>query len=88
MVVTSITSGTSVTSVTFVAQAFCEKSGIRILPYGALAGGLLSDRYLGAPPPEEDYMALETRSLVGPRAVPNFQCEIRTRWHEIDALND
>jgi aryl-alcohol dehydrogenase-like predicted oxidoreductase len=29
--------------------AFCAERGIALLPYGVLAGGLLSDRYLGAP---------------------------------------
>ncbi len=27
---------------------FCQQHGISILPYGVIAGGLLSDRYLGA----------------------------------------
>lgn len=29
--------------------AWCKESGCKLLPYGVLAGGLLSDRYLGAP---------------------------------------
>ncbi|KAG2501704.1 hypothetical protein HYH03_000205 [Edaphochlamys debaryana] len=28
---------------------FCAANGIKLLPYGVLAGGLLSDRYLGVP---------------------------------------
>ena len=44
-------------------SAFCAEHGIAILPYGVLAGGLLSDRYLGAPPPSGDPAAHETRSL-------------------------
>lgn len=28
---------------------FCQQHGIQLLPYGVLAGGLLTDRYLGAP---------------------------------------
>ena len=28
---------------------FCVKHGIGILPYGVLAGGFLSDKYLGMP---------------------------------------
>ena len=44
-------------------SAYCEQRGISILPYGVLAGGLLSDRYLGAPPPSFDPADHETRSL-------------------------
>lgn len=29
--------------------AFCAECGIRLLPYGTTAGGLLSDKYLGLP---------------------------------------
>ena len=29
---------------------FCEEKGIKLLPYGVVAGGLLSERYLGMPP--------------------------------------
>ena len=29
--------------------AFCAERGIRLLPYGTTAGGLLSDKYLGLP---------------------------------------
>jgi aryl-alcohol dehydrogenase-like predicted oxidoreductase len=32
--------------------AFCERQGISLLCYGTIAGGFLSDRYLGAPEPE------------------------------------
>lgn len=39
---------------------FCARHGIALLCYGTLAGGLLSDRYLGAPRPEPPY---ENRSL-------------------------
>ena len=28
---------------------FCAEHGVKLLPYGVLAGGLLSDRYLGVP---------------------------------------
>ncbi len=31
--------------------AFCEERGVRLLAYGALAGGLLTERWLGAPKP-------------------------------------
>ena len=31
----------------------CRRSGVRLLAYGTLAGGLLSDRYLGQPEPED-----------------------------------
>ena len=43
--------------------AYCVASGIQILPYGALAGGLLSDRWLGQPQPPLDPSQHETRSL-------------------------
>lgn len=29
---------------------FCAQHGIKLLPYGVLAGGFLSDKYLGASP--------------------------------------
>ncbi|MDH4002608.1 MAG: aldo/keto reductase [Xanthomonadales bacterium] len=29
----------------------CNERGLRLLPYGVLAGGFLGERYLGAPPP-------------------------------------
>ena len=31
---------------------FCSKHDIKLLPYGVLAGGLLSDKYLGVPASE------------------------------------
>ncbi len=39
---------------------YCARHGISLLCYGSLAGGLLSDRYLGAPQPEPPF---ENRSL-------------------------
>ena len=27
---------------------FCQQNGIKLLPFGTVAGGLLSDKYLGA----------------------------------------
>ena len=42
-------------------RALCELHGISLLAYGALAGGFLHERWLGAPAPEEP---LENRSLV------------------------
>lgn len=44
-------------------SAYCAEQGISILPYGALAGGLLSDRYLGKQRPPVDASQHETRSL-------------------------
>ncbi len=41
--------------------SLCQRWGISLLCYGTLAGGLLSDRYLGVPEPEPPY---ENRSLV------------------------
>ncbi len=32
--------------------AFCAASGLRLLAYGTLAGGLLSEKWLGKPPPD------------------------------------
>mmetsp|Transcript_20291 Transcript_20291/g.61132 ORF Transcript_20291/g.61132 Transcript_20291/m.61132 type:complete len:428 (+) Transcript_20291:121-1404(+) len=34
---------------------YCRENGIAILPYGVVAGGLLSDRYLGAEPAKMDF---------------------------------
>ena len=41
--------------------AFCRRHGISLLCYGTVAGGFLSDRYLGVPEPEPP---LENRSLI------------------------
>jgi len=40
--------------------AFCRQHGIALLCYGTVAGGFLSERYLGAPEPEPPF---ENRSL-------------------------
>lgn len=39
---------------------FCQQHGIRLLAYGSVCGGLLSERFLGAPEP--DYQELSTAS--------------------------
>ncbi|OGE32326.1 aldo/keto reductase [Candidatus Daviesbacteria bacterium RIFCSPHIGHO2_02_FULL_36_13] len=39
---------------------FCQQQGIKLLCYGTVAGGFLSERYLGVPEPREP---LENRSL-------------------------
>jgi len=46
--------------------ALCAGRGVRLLCYGSLAGGFLSDRWLGAPAPEEP---LANRSLVKYRPI-------------------
>lgn len=45
----------------------CRRHGIALLAYGTVAGGFLSDRWLGAPAPGE----LENRSLVKYRLIVN-----------------
>ncbi|RMG72548.1 MAG: aldo/keto reductase [Chloroflexi bacterium] len=40
---------------------YCQENGIKILAYGTLAGGLLTDQYLGRPEPTRDQ--LNTASL-------------------------
>ena len=40
---------------------FCQESGIQLLTYGTLCGGLLSEKYLGQPQPRDS--ALNTASL-------------------------
>ena len=47
-------------------EAFCEEHDISLLCYGTVAGGFLSDRYLGAPDPTAP---LENRSLVKYRLI-------------------
>jgi aryl-alcohol dehydrogenase-like predicted oxidoreductase len=47
-------------------RALCAARGVRLLCYGSLAGGFLSERYLGAPPPSDP---LENRSLVKYRLI-------------------
>ena len=44
----------------------CASRGVQLLAYGALAGGFLGERWLGAAPPEEP---LENRSLVKYRLI-------------------
>lgn len=44
----------------------CASRGVHLLAYGALAGGFLHERWLGAPPPPEP---LENRSLVKYRLI-------------------
>ena len=44
--------------------AYCEESGVRILAYGALAGGFLSNRYLGASPPGDMNRSLTKYRLI------------------------
>ncbi len=41
-------------------QTFCEKEGIKLLCYGVVAGGFLSEEYLGRPEPRE----MQNRSLI------------------------
>jgi len=62
--------------------SFCAAHGIGLLGYGALAGGFLSERWLGQPPPAEP---LENRSLVKYRLIIDecggwdyFQALLRT----------
>jgi len=38
-------------------SAFCLENGVRLLAYGALAGGLTSERWLGRPEPASDEIA-------------------------------
>ncbi|MEZ5286218.1 MAG: aldo/keto reductase [Vicinamibacterales bacterium] len=45
--------------------AWCAAQGIGLLAYGALAGGFLSERWLGQPPPADP----ENRSLVKYRLI-------------------
>jgi aryl-alcohol dehydrogenase-like predicted oxidoreductase len=40
---------------------FCQQRGLRLLAYGTLCGGLLTERFLGAPEPGDE--ALQTASL-------------------------
>jgi aryl-alcohol dehydrogenase-like predicted oxidoreductase len=47
-------------------HAVCAAHGVRLLCYGALAGGFLHERWLGAPAPAEP---LENRSLVKYRLI-------------------
>ena len=47
-------------------SAYCAEKGIGLLCYGAVAGGFLSDRYLGRPDPGSP---LENRSLVKYRLI-------------------
>jgi aryl-alcohol dehydrogenase-like predicted oxidoreductase/enamine deaminase RidA (YjgF/YER057c/UK114 family) len=35
-------------------SAFCREHGVKLLAYGTLAGGLISERWLGAPEPSND----------------------------------
>ena len=43
--------------------AYCEQTGIRLLCYGSLLGGFLSDKWLGASDPSLNPSLLDTASL-------------------------
>jgi aryl-alcohol dehydrogenase-like predicted oxidoreductase/enamine deaminase RidA (YjgF/YER057c/UK114 family) len=47
-------------------SAFCLANGVRLLAYGTLAGGLVSERWLGAPPPAaiDDWSKMKYRRFV------------------------
>jgi len=45
-------------------RTLCEEHPVRILPYGVLAGGFLSRRYLGAPPPSTMNRSLQKYRLI------------------------
>ncbi|PSC75888.1 aldo keto reductase isoform B [Micractinium conductrix] len=48
--------------------AFCEKNDVKLLPYGVLAGGLLTDKYLGAKPSDikiDTYSKSKYASVIG-----------------------
>ena len=47
----------------------CARNGMYLLCYGTLAGGFLSDRWLGAPDPLAESATLENRSLVKYRLI-------------------
>lgn len=47
-------------------EALCARHGVRLLCYGTVAGGFLSERYLGSPPPAD---SLPNRSLVKYRLI-------------------
>ncbi len=44
--------------------ALCAKSGMRLLCYGSLAGGFITERWLGAPEPSDTVTPLTNRSLI------------------------
>lgn len=60
-------------------RALCEARGVRLLAYGALAGGFLHERWLGRPAPAEP---LENRSLVKYRLI----IEEWGGWEPLQAL--
>lgn len=48
--------------------AYCAEQGIKLLPYGVLAGGILSDKYLGASPDDlkiNTYSKSKYASVIG-----------------------
>jgi aryl-alcohol dehydrogenase-like predicted oxidoreductase len=44
--------------------ALCARSGMRLLCYGSLAGGFITERWLGAPEPSDRSAPLTNRSLI------------------------
>lgn len=44
--------------------ACCSKESVALLPYGVLAGGFLSDKYLGRPPPATTNRSLQKYRLI------------------------
>jgi aryl-alcohol dehydrogenase-like predicted oxidoreductase len=64
---------------------FCREQGVELLCYGTLAGGFLTDRYLGAADPASQGTTLANRSLVKYRLIidefggwPAFQTLLET----------
>lgn len=66
-------------------SAFCAEHGIQMLCYGTVAGGFLSDRYLGIPEPQPPF---ENRSLIKYKLIidefggwEKFQALLQTLHH-------
>jgi aryl-alcohol dehydrogenase-like predicted oxidoreductase len=52
--------------------AFAKEKGIRLATFGTVAGGLLSDRWLGAPPPTRDQLETVSLRMVSGLTVSNW----------------
>ena len=62
-------------------EFFCAQHGIELLCYGSLAGGFLTDRWLGQADP--GFEGLENRSLTKYRLIID---EYSTQWEDFQAL--
>ncbi len=64
---------------------FCAAHGMRLLPYGVVAGGLLSDRYLGAQPSECGFSTTPDQMLHAVLIQPPCKAHVLSSMHRMNS---